>query len=212
MNATVAAVASPSASEPAGAAVRDGAGRSLLSAVGLAASDFELFGLPERFSIDPAVLDARWKSLQREVHPDRFAAEGPAAQRVAMQWSVRVNEAYQRLKNPVRRAAYLCERAGQPVDAESNTAMPAAFLLQQMQWREALEEARTEAELQELAQAVRHSRQAHLQQLAQWLDPVAPAERPDPAHAARAVEVVRALLFIDRFASDVQQRLDAWHG
>src|SRR5574343_200570 len=95
-----------------------------LSALGLSASDFELMSLPQRFSIDPAQLDARWKALQREVHPDRFAADGAAAQRVAMQWSVRVNEAYQRLRHPVRRAAYLCELAGVAVDAERNTAMP----------------------------------------------------------------------------------------
>ena len=78
------------------------------------------------------MLDARWKDLQREAHPDRFAAQGPAAQRVAMQWSVRINEAYQRLRDPLKRAAYLCELHGAPIRAEDNTAMPAAFLMQQM--------------------------------------------------------------------------------
>ncbi len=91
--------------------------------------DFALFGVPQRFAQDRAALDARWKELQREVHPDRFAAQGAAAQRVAMQWSVRVNEAYQRLKDPLRRAAYLCELRGAPIDAERNTAMPAQFLM-----------------------------------------------------------------------------------
>jgi molecular chaperone HscB len=70
--------------------------------------DFDLFGLPMRFAQDRAALDARWKALQTEVHPDRFASEGGAAQRVAMQWAIRVNEAYQRLKDPLKRAAYLC--------------------------------------------------------------------------------------------------------
>ena len=93
------------------------------------------------------MLDARWKDLQREAHPDRFAAQGPAAQRVAMQWSVRINEAYQRLKDPLKRAAYLCELHGAPIRAEDNTAMPAAFLMQQMQWREALDEGTGAAEL-----------------------------------------------------------------
>ena len=96
------------------------------------------------------MLDARWKDLQREAHPDRFAAQGPAAQRVAMQWSVRINEAYQRLRDPLKRAAYLCELHGAPIRAEDNTAMPAAFLMQQMQWREALDEATGAAELDAL--------------------------------------------------------------
>jgi hypothetical protein len=78
----------------------------------LQSNDFELFGLPQQFAQDRAVLDARWKDLQREAHPDRFAAQGAAAQRVAMQWSVRINEAYQRLKDPLKRAAYLCELGG----------------------------------------------------------------------------------------------------
>src|SRR4051794_16931833 len=103
-------------------------------------TDFELFAVPATFAQERAVLDARWKELQREAHPDRFAAQGAAAQRIAMQWSVRINEAYQRLKDPIRRASYLCELHGAPVDAESNTAMPGAFLMQQMEWREALDE------------------------------------------------------------------------
>src|SRR5215217_7964128 len=100
-----------------------------------------LFGLREQFAQDRAAIDARWKELQREAHPDRFAAQGGAAQRVAMQWSVRINEAYQRLKDPLKRAAYLCELRGAAIDAESNTAMPAVFLVEQLKWREELEEA-----------------------------------------------------------------------
>ena len=105
----------------------------------LQSDDFELFGVPQRFSQERSALDARWKELQREAHPDRFAAHGAAAQRVAMQWSVRINEAYQRIKEPLRRAAYLCELHGAPIQAEDNTAMPGAFLMQQMEWREAQE-------------------------------------------------------------------------
>ena len=65
--------------------------------------DFTLFGLPPRFGLDRAALDARWRVLQAEVHPDRFAADGASAQRVAMQWAVRVNGAYRRLKDPLAR-------------------------------------------------------------------------------------------------------------
>ena len=70
----------------------------------LQSTDFELFGLETRFAQDRSAVDARWKDLQREAHPDKFAAQGAAAQRVAMQWSVRINEAYKRLKDPLKRA------------------------------------------------------------------------------------------------------------
>jgi len=120
----------------------------------LDSDDFELFGLPRRSAQDRAQIDACWKALQAQVHPDRFAAEGGAAQRVAMQWAVRVNEAYARLKDPLRRAAYLCELQGAPINAENNTAMPAAFLMQQMAWREALDEAHDIAAVEQLDQAV----------------------------------------------------------
>jgi len=84
-------------------------------------NDFQLFGLPETQAQVRADIDARWKALQAEVHPDRFASEGAAAQRVAMQWAMRVNEAYQRLKDPLKRAAYLCELRGASVGAENIT-------------------------------------------------------------------------------------------
>jgi molecular chaperone HscB len=100
--------------------------------VNLQSDDFELFGLARQFAQDRALIDERWKELQRQAHPDKFSAQGAAAQRVAMQWSVRINEAYQRLKVPLSRAAYLCELNGAPVNAENNTAMPGSFLMQQM--------------------------------------------------------------------------------
>ena len=144
------------------------------------------------------MLDARWKDLQREAHPDRLAAQGPAAQRVAMQWSVRINEAYQRLRDPLKRAAYLCELHGAPIRAEDNTAMPAAFLMQQMQWREALEEAASMAELDALDDETQAARSAAIARCGELID-----ARQDYAGAAREV---RALMFIARFAQDIDSR------
>jgi molecular chaperone HscB len=168
--------------------------------VNLQASDFELFGLPERFEQDRATIDARWKDLQREAHPDRFAAEGGAAQRVALQWSVRINEGYQRLKDPLKRAAYLCERRGAPIDAERNTSMPREFLLQQMHWREELDEARSDADLDVLAGELSQARNQALGAIAKALD-----TDNDPAAAAAQV---RALMFIERFGQDVEKRFE----
>ena len=167
----------------------------------LDSDDFELFGLPRRFAQDRAQLDARWKALQSEVHPDRFTAQGAAAQRVAMQWAVRVNEAYARLKDPLARAAYLCELQGAPVRAESNTAMPADFLMQQMAWREALDEADGAAAVEALNDDLLQRRRALLGELQGTLD-----LREDwPA----AAQQVRALMFIERFALDLDRRLEA---
>jgi molecular chaperone HscB len=170
----------------------------------LDSSDFELFDLPARFDLDPAVISQRWKALQAAAHPDRFAAEGGAAQRVAMQWSVRVNEAYQRLKDPQKRAAYLCALHGAAVDAESNTAMPATFLAEQMQWREALDEAADAPAVQALADQVAAARRRLLEALADLID-----RRQDWRGAAAQV---RALMFVTRFGEDVHRRLEDMQG
>jgi molecular chaperone HscB len=163
-------------------------------------NDFQLFGLAERFAQDRAGLDARWKELQREVHPDRFAAQGAAAQRVAMQWSVRINEAYQRLKSPLRRAGYLCELHGAAINAENNTAMPSGFLMQQMQWREELDEATRIAELEKLADDTQAAAREQLAAIEKLLD-------VDRDFAA-AAQQVRSLMFIERFAAEVDARID----
>ena len=166
----------------------------------LQSDDFELFGLPRQFAQERAAIDARWKELQREAHPDKFAAQGAAAQRVAMQWSVRINEAYQRLKDPIKRAAYLCELHGAPVNAEDNTAMPAAFLMQQMEWREALDEAQGASDIDALDAQVRAARQQALARCGELLDGA-------QDYAAGAAQV-RALMFIERFARDIDRRLE----
>jgi len=163
--------------------------------------DFTLFGLPERHGLDRADLDARWRQLQAEVHPDRFAGEGAAAQRIAMQWAVRVNEAYQRLKDPLKRAAYLCERRGAPIQAHDNTAMPRAFLMQQMHWREALEEAAGAVAVEGLEAEVVAAERAMLDEVARLLD--------EQGDAAAAAAEVRALMFVNRFRQDIERRLDA---
>ncbi|HEX2540106.1 MAG TPA: Fe-S protein assembly co-chaperone HscB [Caldimonas sp.] len=160
--------------------------------------DFELFGLPRRFALDGAELDARRRRLQAEVHPDRFAAADAASRRRAMQQAVRVNEGYERLRDPLRRAAYLCELNGAPIRAEDNTAMPEDFLVQQMAWRDALEEARGAAELHSVAAELDAYRADAYERLAATLD-----ERRDFASAAAQV---RALMFVERFADDVDER------
>ena len=166
----------------------------------LSDDDFTLFGLPLRQALDRDALDARRRELQAQVHPDRFASEGAAAQRVAMQWAVRVNQAYQRLKDPLSRAAYLCELRGAAIDAERNTAMPSEFLVQQMQWREALDDAADGPAVQALRSQVQRDEAAVLAEVARLLD--------DDDDAAAAAGKVRALMFVARVRRDIDQRLD----
>ena len=166
-----------------------------------AIDDFELFGLTRRFELDRADLDARRRALQAEVHPDRFASADGAARLAAMRSAVRVNEAYERLKDPLKRASYLCELAGAPIGAESNTAMPADFLDRQMTWRESLDDAATAADLQRIEADVARERKTAYQRLALSLD--------GASDVAEAVRQVRALMFVERFAADVDDRLAA---
>lgn len=157
---------------------------------------FALFGLPAQFALDEGELEQAYRRVQAQVHPDRFASAGAAERRVAMQWAARANEAFRTLRAPVSRAAYLCERHGQPIEAESNTAMPAEFLHQQMQWREELEEARERGEpAQGLAEEVEARRSEVLARVAAAID-----LHRDYAAAAAGV---RELHFIDRFRDEI---------
>lgn len=166
----------------------------------LQSTDFEIFDIPQQFGLERSVLDERWKRLQREAHPDQHALADPQTQRQAMQWSVRINEAYQRLKDPLQRAVYLCELNGVPVESESNTRMPPDFLMQQMEWREALEEATTAGELEDMADEVAEKRRHMIQEAQRLAD--------EQADFAGLAQQVRALMFVERFAHDVDVRLD----
>jgi molecular chaperone HscB len=167
---------------------------------------FELFNLPARFDVDMAALDAAYREVQGRVHPDRFVGATDAEKRVAMQWATRANEAYQTLKNPMKRAQYLCEINGVDLRTESNTAMPMDFLMQQMEWREELGDARAAKDseaLDALDAQVRRERKHRLGQIGGQLD------AGDYEHAAQGV---RALMFLDKFGDEVQYAFEALEG
>jgi molecular chaperone HscB len=167
---------------------------------------FALFGLAPRFDIDSGALDAAYREVQGRVHPDRFVNAPDAEKRVAMQWATRANEAYQTLKHPQKRAQYLCELHGVDLQTESNTAMPMAFLMQQMEWREALGEARAAkdgATLDALDAQVRAERKALLARVGTELD---------AADFNAAAQGVRALMFLDKFGDEVQYAFEAIEG
>ncbi|MDB5839964.1 MAG: hscB [Herminiimonas sp.] len=163
---------------------------------------FELFHLPQRFAIDMTALSEAYHEVQNQVHPDKFANAPEAEKRVAMQWATRANEAYQTLRNPFKRAAYLCELNGVDLQTESNTAMPREFLMQQMEWREALEDAKAAADagaLDQLDTEVGAARREQLAQIGEQLD------RQDFFEAARGV---RQLMFLEKFGEEVSLAID----
>lgn len=165
---------------------------------------FELFGLPVCFRLDIAQLEQGYRELQSTVHPDRFAHLPEAERRASMQWATQVNEAYRTLKNPLARAQYLLGLQGFDAQAESNTTMPAEFLIEQMEWREAVSEARAGDdvdELEKLAHRVRGERGALVDKIATLID-----EARDYAAAAGAL---RRLMFIEKLEADISDAIDA---
>jgi len=166
--------------------------------------DFTLLGLPRRFALDEAALAARWRDVQSRVHPDRFASDGAAAQRLAMQWAVRINEAHRRLKDPLARASYLCELEGHPVQGGPPTPVPGDVLVRQMEWHEALADASSPEEVQALDAQVRARLRAVQAEVAADLD-----VRHD---AAATLPRLREWMFLARLLSEVEHRLELLEG
>ena len=105
----------------------------------LSSDHFELFGLPVAFELDRSTLDARYRELQRQVHPDRYASASDQERRISMQQAARLNEAYQVLKDPLLRGRYLLELRGLRLDDQQQSLRDTAFLMEQMELREELE-------------------------------------------------------------------------
>jgi len=101
---------------------------------------FDLFGLPVAFLLDAGALAERYREVQKVVHPDRYASASEAEQRHALQQATRVNEAYETLREPLKRAMYMLELNGVDTSQETATTRDGAFLMQQMELREALAE------------------------------------------------------------------------
>jgi len=108
----------------------------------LTSNYFELFGMPVSFSIDTGFLMQRYRELQQTVHPDRYANASEHERRLSLQYATHINEALRVLKDPLERARYLLQLKGVLWDDEQTTLSDPAFLMQQMELRESLEEVR----------------------------------------------------------------------
>lgn len=165
---------------------------------------FQLFGLPASFRLDNTLLDQHYHALQMQVHPDKFSHLSEAERRVSMQWASRVNEAYQTMVDPVSRARYLLSLHGVDTQEETNTAMPMDFLLQQMEWREAIQEAQHVSDvdaLDKLELRLQHEMRALQQQLAVKID--------DERDYVMAAGSVRKLKFMEKIAEEIATAFDA---
>jgi len=169
---------------------------------------FELFGLPQTYALDRDRLDTAYRELQNAVHPDRFAAQPETDQRLAMQWATQVNEAYQTLKHPVNRGVYLLKLQGIDALDANNTKMAPAFLMQQMEWREAIDEARAGREMDALDALSNDLRATHRRIEAQLVELI-----DSTRDFMAASEAVRQLRFMDKLIAeigDVYEELESY--
>ncbi|XZG69753.1 Fe-S protein assembly co-chaperone HscB [Chitinibacteraceae bacterium HSL-7] len=167
-------------------------------------SHFDLFGLPPQFVLDSLALDAAYRALQVQYHPDRFASADDSARRMALQITTRVNEAYQTLKSPLARGRYLLSLSGVDTQEETNTAMPVDFLMQQMEWREAVADAklaRDDGALDALAEEVGEARLALEAKLGALID-----GGGLPEEAAMSV---RKLRFLEKLEHEIGDAIEA---
>ncbi len=179
---------------------RYGAARVIMSV----SNFFELFGLPMVFRLDAQLLENAYRQLLAKVHPDRYTQASDADRRASMQWATAANEAVKSLRSPVGRARHLLALHGVDVQAETNTQMSSGFLMQQMEWREALDEARGNQSPHHLARLeadVQDASRSKTEHLAHLLD--------DAHDWPGAATAVRELMFIEKFRGSVEQAIDA---
>jgi len=164
---------------------------------------FALFDIAAKFKIDAALLEKNYRALQAQVHPDKFSHLSETERRVSMQWATRVNEGFQTLRGPLNRARYLLSLQGIDTLEETNTAMPVDFLMQQMEWREGLADAKLKnnsTEVEKIEQQVQSMKQILEQELANQLDNV---------HDFNAASgIVRKLKFIEKLTEEIDSVID----
>lgn len=175
--------------------------------VDLSSNFFNLFGLAVSFSIDDAVLVDRFRELQKQLHPDKYASAADSERRWSMQAASLVNEAYQTLSNDLRRAVYLLELNGISTDEETDTQMATQFLMEQMEYREALESAPGADDPFAALDKIRKQLRTGVEEQSTAFEQAATGK-----DWAQARNVVRQWQFLDKLGrelKDTEERLDA---
>jgi molecular chaperone HscB len=170
---------------------------------------FELFGLPTGYRVNREQLAERYRELQRVVHPDRYANASDQERRLAVQGASHINEAYRVLKDPLARARYLLGLFGERVDADQQTTADTAFLMEQMELREALAGARSQADPYAAVAAVLGRLRSQRDELVAGI--AAQLDDPRPEHLQAAREALCKLQFLDKLrvsAESLEAELD----
>lgn len=165
---------------------------------------FEIFGLPENFEIDVVAIKDRYHDLQQQLHPDRYASATDQEKRLSVQMTALVNEAFQTLKDPLRRGRYLLQLRGVDTHEEIDTAMDPAFLMEQMELRETLDAAcESEQPLLKLASLLRQVNttiESRINRLQESLS------HADDETLEEARNTVRELQFLGKLVQEIEQR------
>jgi molecular chaperone HscB len=165
---------------------------------------FELFHLPVAFDLDLRALDSAYRDVQREVHPDQFAKATDVEKRIAAQWATEANVAYKTLKSPLARGRYILKLNHIDTEEESNTAMPVDFLMQQMEWREAVVDARLNKDEDKLDQLASEKRREEKTLIALLQEQLA-----NVSTMPHARETVRKLRFLEKLGEEIDMAAEA---
>jgi molecular chaperone HscB len=164
---------------------------------------FALFNLPEQFELDKQMLDTAYHTVQNQVHPDRFIHASESDKRAAMQWASLANDAYQTLRNPVKRAAHLCHIRGFPLDGDFGPAMPSDFIFEQIEWREHLDNARIDKDFEALETMDTRLRERIKEQLTLI------EKELNLGHFAAALQEIRKMMFLQKFGDEINYVFDS---
>jgi molecular chaperone HscB len=165
---------------------------------------FDLFGLEKKFSVPQGILDRAYRDIQSQIHPDKFSHAGEAEKRLSMQWATRANEAYQTLKKPLSRARYLLQLNGVETQEETNTSMPTSFLMEQMEWREAVIEAKQERNHKSLINLHKNLITKRAELLAKLENQIDAEKNLDAA-----CETTRKLRFLEKLGEEIDDAFES---
>ena len=161
---------------------------------------FALFDLPVAFQVDSGLLNERYLALQKSLHPDNFSAASAQEQRLAIQKSAEINDALRILKDPITRAdSIIAINTGKTENPEEKSNNDIDFLMQQMEWRETLENIENRQDTDELTaftQEINQIRHAILSELSTTLD----AQQWDIARA-----ITDKLRFIKKLQAEIER-------